>query len=88
MLERGGEGNGESQFQDIHDGGIGEGEGLNDVSDQITDVGQIEGLKNEAQEAEEEKSQRKMDDVEKPIDMDDDFEAPMEDIQPEEGKQI
>lgn len=57
---------------------------MNDVSDQITDVGQIEGLKNDARVPEEEKEQRKMDDIEKPIEMDDDFEAPTENINQEE----
>ncbi|KAJ3181878.1 hypothetical protein HDU85_003393 [Gaertneriomyces sp. JEL0708] len=59
--------------------GIGEGEGNKDVSDEIENEGQVEGMQNDAPAAPE--PQKKIDDEENGIEMDMDFEGKLEDVE-------
>uniref|UniRef100_A0A0K0EEP4 Midasin n=1 Tax=Strongyloides stercoralis TaxID=6248 RepID=A0A0K0EEP4_STRER len=64
--------------------GMGEGEGENDVSDQIEDMGQIEGLQGENEKKSDNVPDKQKDD-EKPIEMDEDFAADLEDLDLDEN---
>ncbi|CEF65608.1 Midasin [Strongyloides ratti] len=64
--------------------GMGEGEGENDVSDQIDNMGQIEGLEGENDKKPDNVPEKQNDD-EKPIEMDEDFAADLEDLDLEEN---
>uniref|UniRef100_A0A0N5C8B2 Midasin n=1 Tax=Strongyloides papillosus TaxID=174720 RepID=A0A0N5C8B2_STREA len=64
--------------------GMGEGEGENDVSDQIDNMGQVEGLQGE-NEKQPDNVPEKQKDNEKPIEMDEDFAADLEDLDIEEN---
>ena len=44
---------GSSEFEDIESGGLGDGEGAKDVSDQIENEDQLEGAKQKGEEQEE-----------------------------------
>ncbi|KAI8917537.1 hypothetical protein DFJ77DRAFT_488317 [Powellomyces hirtus] len=78
--DEGGEG-GEGVTENVDGTGIGEGEGKKDVSDEIENEGQVEGMQNEKQQPEPEK---KIEDEDNGIEMDDDFEGKMEDMELED----
>lgn len=67
----------DGQFKEVDDAGFGEGDGAQDVSDQIKNLNQIEGLQNDEQknEEDEQKDEPKdeMKEEEKGVQMDDDF---------------
>jgi midasin len=65
--------------------GIGEGVGSKDVSKEIDDQEQVEGLKNEEQDAPD--PEKKIKDEKEGVEMDDDFEGKMEDISDDEEDQ-
>uniref|UniRef100_A0A915IPR7 Midasin n=1 Tax=Romanomermis culicivorax TaxID=13658 RepID=A0A915IPR7_ROMCU len=73
--------NGGEKFEDTENAGMGDGRGAKDVSDDIDDLGQVEGLKkkdnNENLDPEEDE---KMENVDKPLEIEDDFEASLEDL--------
>uniref|UniRef100_A0A5S6QIN1 Midasin n=1 Tax=Trichuris muris TaxID=70415 RepID=A0A5S6QIN1_TRIMR len=73
------DGGGETKFENFENAGMGEGEGVKDVTDEIEDMGQLEDLKKSADEPEEQ-NDRHLDDVETPIDVDDDFFGNLEDL--------
>lgn len=66
---------------------MGEGEGVKDVSEEISDTGQLDDVKNN-RESGEERDETQKQDVDKPIEMDDDVDAAMEDLRLDEGKKL
>uniref|UniRef100_A0AC35TJ71 Midasin n=1 Tax=Rhabditophanes sp. KR3021 TaxID=114890 RepID=A0AC35TJ71_9BILA len=64
--------------------GMGEGQGENDVSDQIEESGQLEGLQGEKEEKAE-NAPEKQKDNEKPIDVEDEFAADLENMDMDEN---
>lgn len=70
----------------MQDAGMGEGEGAKDVSEEIKDLGQVDDLKNKETNEEKNDEEKQMDDVDKPIEMDEDMDAAMEDLKLDEGK--
>uniref|UniRef100_A0A224YTK3 Midasin n=1 Tax=Rhipicephalus zambeziensis TaxID=60191 RepID=A0A224YTK3_9ACAR len=70
---------GAPEFQEIEDGGLGEGEGAKDVSDRIESEDQLEGLRNEQQKEDTEKCPKE---EENGVEMSEDFDAAAQD--PEE----
>ncbi|KAH9525003.1 AAA ATPase midasin [Bulinus truncatus] len=73
--EKGGEG--ATEFKDIEGGGLGEGEGAKDVSDQIESEDQLDGVKGlDKDEAEEQKNVPSEDNA---IEMSDDFDGKVQD---------
>ncbi|KFD67272.1 hypothetical protein M514_05069, partial [Trichuris suis] len=73
-------GSGETKFENFENAGLGEGEGVKDVTDEIEDMGQLDDLK-KSDELPEEQNDRQFDDVETPIDVDDDFLGNLEDLE-------
>ncbi|KAK4336875.1 hypothetical protein RND71_043910 [Anisodus tanguticus] len=66
----------DGQFKDVNDGGFGEGEGAEDVSKEIKNLNQIEGLeKKEDQRDEEPDEKEEVEEEDKGIDIEDDFEG-------------
>uniref|UniRef100_A0A914XYD3 Uncharacterized protein n=1 Tax=Panagrolaimus superbus TaxID=310955 RepID=A0A914XYD3_9BILA len=69
--------------------GMGEGEGLKDVSEQIEETGQVDDLMNEDEENgtnENQEPQEKPKDSENPLEMEDDFAADLENLDNEENE--
>ncbi|XP_071480621.1 midasin-like [Diadema antillarum] len=76
-------GEGATEFEDIEGGGIGEGEGVKDVSDQIENEDQVEDTKTpgkEEKEKEDPSNQPDLEDEEHGIEMSDDFEGKLHDL--------
>ncbi|KAF5899322.1 midasin-like, partial [Clarias magur] len=79
-LMSGGEGEGATQFHDYEGGGIGEGEGVKDVSDKIENEDQVEDTFREGQEkSEEEPDKRDIKEEDDAIEMSEDFDGKMHD---------
>jgi len=79
-------GEGATEFEDIHDGGLGSGEGVKDVSDQIETEDQVEDTKHEKSEEKQEDQQQ--DDIKEEkdgIEMTDDFESQLQDMEIKES---
>ncbi|KAJ8039371.1 Midasin [Holothuria leucospilota] len=79
-------GEGATDFQDIEGGGIDDGEGVKDVSDQIEDEEQVQDVHREGEEKE--KDNENQDDIkneENGIEMSEDFEGKMHDMEPQEA---
>merc|ERR1712071_705491 len=76
------------QFQDNESGGLGDGDGGKDVSDQIENEDQLDSAKQQDQEEEEEEEndQSGMKEEENGIEMSEDFKADLQDKDKEEGK--
>ncbi|XP_057208356.1 midasin isoform X2 [Triplophysa rosa] len=76
----GGDGEGATEFHDYEDGGIGEGEGVKDVSDKIENEEQVEDTFQEGQDKkEEEQDQRDIEEEDNAIEMSEDFDGKMHD---------
>ncbi|XP_035663677.1 midasin-like [Branchiostoma floridae] len=84
--EMGGEG--ATQFEDIEGGGIGEGEGAKDVSDQIENEDQLQDAQKPDQDREDQDPDQQPDvqDEQNAIEMSDDFDGKMHNLEPEEGE--
>ncbi|GAA6099361.1 midasin isoform X1 [Tachysurus ichikawai] len=79
-LMGGGDGEGSTEFHDYEGGGIGEGEGVKDVSDKIENEDQVEDTFQEGQEKnEEEPDQQDIKDEDDAIEMSEDFDGKMHD---------
>ncbi|XP_035384712.1 midasin isoform X1 [Electrophorus electricus] len=75
-LMEGGDGEGAPEFHDYEGGGIGEGEGVKDVSDKIENEDQVEDTFREGQEKrEEEPDQRDVKEEDNAIEMSEDFDG-------------
>ncbi|XP_062857908.1 midasin [Trichomycterus rosablanca] len=84
-LMEGGDGEGATEFHDYEGGGIGEGEGVKDVSDKIENEDQVEDTFQEGQEKkEEEQDQRDIKAEDNAIEMSEDFDGKMHDDEPRE----
>ncbi|CAH1229365.1 MDN1 [Branchiostoma lanceolatum] len=81
-------GEGATQFEDIEGGGIGEGEGAKDVSDQIENEDQLQEAQKPDQEREDQDPDQQPDvqDEQNAIEMSDDFDGKMHNLEPEEGE--
>ncbi|XP_078617566.1 midasin-like [Branchiostoma floridae x Branchiostoma japonicum] len=81
-------GEGATQFEDIEGGGIGEGEGAKDVSDQIENEDQLQDAQKPDQEREDQDPDQQPDvqDEQNAIEMSDDFDGKMHNLEPEEGE--
>uniref|UniRef100_T1J0I3 Midasin n=1 Tax=Strigamia maritima TaxID=126957 RepID=T1J0I3_STRMM len=79
-------GEGATEFQDITGGGIGEGEGVKDVSDRLESEDQLEDAFQEGKEPEKEDQNKKPDIKEEDngIDMSEDFDGKMHDLDKDE----
>lgn len=76
----GGDGEGATEFHNYEDGGIGEGEGVKDVSDKIENEDQVEDTFQEGQDKkEEEQDQRDIKEEDNGIEMSEDFDGKMHD---------
>ena len=75
------QGEGATEFQDIEEGGLGEGEGVKDVSDKIESEDQLEDAKQKGQEKEESEPQKDIAEEDNAIEMSDDFEGKMHDLE-------
>ena len=72
----GGDGEGATDFHDYEGGGIGEGEGVKDVSDKIENEEQVEDTFQEGQEKkEEEQDKRNIEEEDNAIEMSEDFDG-------------
>ena len=72
-------GEGATQFEDIESGGLGEGEGVKDVSEQLESEDQLD----EARKPDDKKEEEQQDDVrdeEHGVEMSEDFDAKMQDV--------
>ncbi|KAK2883458.1 hypothetical protein Q8A67_017095 [Cirrhinus molitorella] len=80
-LMGGGDGEGATEFHDYEGGGIGEGEGVKDVSDKIENEDQVEDTFQEGQDKKEEEEQDKQDikEEDNAIEMSEDFDGKMHD---------
>ncbi|XP_065113160.1 midasin [Paramisgurnus dabryanus] len=79
-LMGGGDGEGATEFHDYEGGGIGEGDGVKDVSDKIENEDQVEDTFQEGQEKkEEEQDQRDIKEEDNAIEMSEDFDGKMHD---------
>ncbi|KAM9495289.1 midasin [Clarias gariepinus] len=79
-LMSGGDGEGATQFHDYEGGGIGEGEGVKDVSDKIENEDQVEDTFREGQEkSEEEPDKQDIKEEDDAIEMSEDFDGKMHD---------
>ncbi|XP_065288386.1 midasin isoform X3 [Dermacentor albipictus] len=72
---------GAPEFQEIEDGGLGEGEGAKDVSDRIQSEDQLEGLRNEQEKEDTEKRPKE---EENGVEMSEDFDAAAQDPEEQE----
>ncbi|XP_057307926.1 midasin-like isoform X2 [Hydractinia symbiolongicarpus] len=78
-------GEGATEFEDIQNGGLGEGEGAKDVSEQIESEDQLEDTKHE--KSEEQKKEDDEDDIaeeKEGVEMSDDFEGKLQDLEMDE----
>ncbi|KAK3603576.1 hypothetical protein CHS0354_028005 [Potamilus streckersoni] len=76
-------GEGATQFEDIQGGGIGEGEGMKDVSDQIETEDQLEDLKKPGEERQEDSSQQPdIPNEDNAIEMSTEFDGKLHDLEP------
>lgn len=76
----GGDGEGATEFHDYEGGGIGEGQGVKDVSDKVENEEQVEDTFQQGQEKKEEEEQRgNMKEEDNAIEMSDDFDGKMYD---------
>ncbi|KAH8020593.1 hypothetical protein HPB51_002542 [Rhipicephalus microplus] len=73
---------GAPEFEEIEDGGLGEGEGAKDVSDRIESEDQLEGLRNEQQKEDTEKCPKE---EENGVEMSEDFDAAAQDPEEQEN---
>ncbi|XP_016311670.1 midasin-like [Sinocyclocheilus anshuiensis] len=79
-LMGGGDGEGATEFHDYEGGGIGEGEGVKDVSDKIENEDQVEDTFQEGQDKkEEEQNKQDIKEEDNAIEMSDDFDGKMHD---------
>ncbi|XP_014672453.1 PREDICTED: midasin-like [Priapulus caudatus] len=79
---------GATQFEDIEGGGMGEGEGVKDVSEKIESEDQLDEMKKEGEEKEEEAGkQPDIKEEEHGIEMSDDFEGKTHDLEKQDGEQ-
>ncbi|TSL47560.1 Midasin [Bagarius yarrelli] len=79
-LMGGGDGEGATEFHDYENGGIGEGEGVKDVSDKIENEDQVEDTFQEGQEKnEDEQDKRDINEEDNAIEMSEDFDGKMHD---------
>ncbi|XP_073672706.1 midasin [Garra rufa] len=79
-LMGGGDGEGATEFHDYEGGGIGEGEGVKDVSDKIENEDQVEDTFQEGQEKkEEEQNKQDVKEEDNAIEMSEDFDGKMHD---------
>ncbi|XP_067097253.1 midasin [Osmerus mordax] len=79
-LMEGGDGEGATDFHDYEGGGIGEGEGVKDVSDKIENEEQVEDTFQEGQEKKEEEQDKKnIKEEDNAIEMSEDFDGQMHD---------
>ncbi|XP_028858240.1 midasin [Denticeps clupeoides] len=79
-LMEGGDGEGATEFHDYEGGGIGEGEGVKDVSDKIENEEQVEDTFQEGQERkEEEEDKRDIKEEDNAIEMSEDFDGKVHD---------
>ncbi|XP_015771488.1 PREDICTED: midasin-like [Acropora digitifera] len=77
-----GEGEGPTEFEDIEEGGLGEGEGIKDVSDQIESEDQLDETKREGQEQDKkEEDQEQIPDEENGIEMSENFDGALHDLE-------
>ncbi|XP_074625737.1 midasin-like [Acropora palmata] len=77
-----GEGEGPTEFEDIEEGGLGEGEGIKDVSDQIESEDQLDDTKREGQEQDKkEEDQEQIPDEENGIEMSENFDGALHDLE-------
>ncbi|XP_032235337.2 midasin-like isoform X2 [Nematostella vectensis] len=84
--EEGGEG--ATEFEDIEGGGLGEGEGAKDVSDQIESEDQLQDTKQEGQKEEkQDAAQQQIPDEENAIEMSDDIDGALHDVPTEEKEE-
>ncbi|KAI8498711.1 AAA ATPase midasin, partial [Branchiostoma belcheri] len=81
-------GEGATQFEDIEGGGIGEGEGAKDVSDQIENEDQLQDTQKPDQDREDQDPDQQPDvqDEKNAIEMSDDFDGKMHNLEAEEGE--
>ncbi|XP_078699924.1 midasin-like [Branchiostoma floridae x Branchiostoma belcheri] len=81
-------GEGATQFEDIEGGGIGEGEGAKDVSDQIENEDQLQDAQKPDQDREDQDPDQQPDvqDEKNAIEMSDDFDGKMHNLEAEEGE--
>lgn len=85
-LTGGGDGEGATEFHDYEGGGIGEGEGVKDVSDKIENEEQVEDTFQEGQEkSEEEPDKRDIKEEDNAVEMSEDFDGKMHDGEPRES---
>ncbi|XP_075750975.1 midasin [Rhipicephalus microplus] len=73
---------GAPEFEEIEDGGLGEGQGAKDVSDRIESEDQLEGLRNEQQKEDTEKCPKE---EENGVEMSEDFDAAAQDPEEQEN---
>uniref|UniRef100_A0A8B9KTP9 Midasin n=1 Tax=Astyanax mexicanus TaxID=7994 RepID=A0A8B9KTP9_ASTMX len=84
-LMGGGDGEGATEFHDYEGGGIGEGEGVKDVSDKIENEDQVEDTFREGEDKEEkEPDDRDIKEEDNAIEMSEDFDGKMHDGEPRE----
>uniref|UniRef100_A0A9J8BXI4 Midasin n=1 Tax=Cyprinus carpio carpio TaxID=630221 RepID=A0A9J8BXI4_CYPCA len=84
-LMGGGDGEGATEFHDYEGGGIGEGEGVKDVSDKIENEDQVEDTFQEGQDKkEEEQNKQDIKEEDNAIEMSEDFDGKMHDGEDEE----
>ena len=73
-------GEGATQFEDIESGGLGEGEGAKDVSEQLESEDQLDEARKPDEKQDEDKQEDDVKDEENGIEMTDDFDAKMQDV--------
>lgn len=78
---------GATQFEDIENAGMGEGEGVKDVSDQIETEDQLDEARKPGEKEEEKGNQPEVKAEENAIEMEQEFEGKMHDLEPQ-GKII
>nr|KAG5703289.1 hypothetical protein BaRGS_025531 [Batillaria attramentaria] len=78
-------GEGATEFVDIEGGGIGEGEGSKDVSEQIESEDQLDEARRPDDKQEEDQQQSDLKSEDNAIEMSDDFDAKLQDLEPVEG---
>jgi len=82
-------GDGERGTEDVDGTGLGEGSGVKDISDELNNEEQIEGLKEENQDKKEDGDDKEESKPDEGVEMTNDFDGDMEDFKPppeEEGK--
>ena len=77
-----------TKFEEIESGGLGDGQGANDVSDQIDNEDQLEGAQQQGQDGEEnDGDENGPKEEENAIEMSEDFDAQMQDREKKEGEE-